>query len=42
MVAGYFNDDGILDIAAMLPRPVGFWIGVYLGTGDGTFRSQQF
>jgi hypothetical protein len=36
VAVGYFNDDGILDIASVEPRINR--IQVYIGTGDGLFR----
>src|SRR5262245_17758623 len=38
-VAGYFNDDGRLDIAAVICVLGNCRIGVYPGNGDGTFQS---
>ena len=40
IVAGYFNDDGILDIAHTTPMDQGVWIRI--GNGDGTFQSPIF
>ena len=44
MVAGYFNDDGMLDIAAVLRfgPPGDVRVGVHVGNGDGTFQSARF
>ena len=41
MVAGYFNDDGILDVASLVRQASSGANGVlvYPGNGDGTFQS---
>jgi hypothetical protein len=40
MVAGYFNNDGNLDVADV--APIFKRVRVHLGNGDGTFRSPLF
>lgn len=38
-VAGDFNNDGKLDLAAGQSNSTGFYINTYLGNGDGTFQA---